>query len=427
MAEEQQQHPAANNAHVGDDDLHSLSKDQLVARVRNLEAKLKQLDEEHHPSQQNKKVKSKKPDKQARSFDFSTYRKRHLALKFLYLGWNFDGFVVQDNTSNTIEDALFNALEKIKLIENRQSSNYQRCGRTDIGVSAFSQVVSLDVRSNARVSKEGEILQEDPLPLPSDELNYTFLLNRVLPKEIRCIAWSPVDSSFSARFNCRLRSYRYFFPRAKLNIDAMKEASLHLLGEHNFQNFCKLDEKNKGKTIRTISAVNLELVSKNDLTEAYDIVCFSIQSQGFLWHQIRCIMTVLFLVGEGKETPDVVKNLLDMKKFPLKPQYQLASGLPLVLYDCVFDNDDISSWHTNAPTIKDVIETLQSIWTENSIKAQMTLSMIFSLDETFKEYQVKNIEEQASSLQEEKSKEHKLLSLRPFCTSTKDIFEVTGQ
>lgn len=61
-------------------------------------------------------------------------------MKILYLGWDYDGFVVQDNTDNTIEYHLFQALMKGCLIENRSSCNYHRCGRTDQGVSSFSQV-----------------------------------------------------------------------------------------------------------------------------------------------------------------------------------------------------------------------------------------------------------------------------------------------
>jgi tRNA pseudouridine38/39 synthase len=30
----------------------------------------------------------------------------------------------------------------------REGSNYHRCGRTDKGVSAFGQVISLDLRTN---------------------------------------------------------------------------------------------------------------------------------------------------------------------------------------------------------------------------------------------------------------------------------------
>lgn len=52
----------------------------------------------------------------------------------------FQGFAVQEDTERTIEAALFNALIKTRLIESRAKSNYHRCGRTDKGVSAFSQV-----------------------------------------------------------------------------------------------------------------------------------------------------------------------------------------------------------------------------------------------------------------------------------------------
>ena len=43
---------------------------------------------------------------------------------------------------------IFQALTKTRLIENRETANYSRCGRTDKGVSAFGQVISIDLRSN---------------------------------------------------------------------------------------------------------------------------------------------------------------------------------------------------------------------------------------------------------------------------------------
>lgn len=75
-----------------------------------------------------------------RPFDFSAHPRRHVALRLAYLGWAYQGFAVQDNTDNTVEARLFEALLKTRLIQDRQSSNYHRCGRTDKGVSAFSQV-----------------------------------------------------------------------------------------------------------------------------------------------------------------------------------------------------------------------------------------------------------------------------------------------
>ncbi len=82
-----------------------------------------------------------------RPFDFSAHPRRHVALRLAYLGWAYQGFAVQENTDNTVEARLFEALLKTRLIQDRQSSNYHRCGRTDKGVSAFSQVSSLRLKA----------------------------------------------------------------------------------------------------------------------------------------------------------------------------------------------------------------------------------------------------------------------------------------
>lgn len=67
---------------------------------------------------------------------------RHILLRFYYLGWDYHGFVIQENTIKTIEHNLFEALLKTCLIKDRESCNYNRCGRTDKGVSSYGQVFS---------------------------------------------------------------------------------------------------------------------------------------------------------------------------------------------------------------------------------------------------------------------------------------------
>ena len=44
---------------------------------------------------------------------------RHVALKIVYLGWDYQGFAAQEDTDKTIEDALFKALHRTRLIESR--------------------------------------------------------------------------------------------------------------------------------------------------------------------------------------------------------------------------------------------------------------------------------------------------------------------
>ena len=36
--------------------------------------------------------------------------------------------------------------------------------------------------------------------------------------------------------------------------------------------------------------------------------------QAFLWHMVRCLMSVLLMVGRGHESPDVMSFLLDLER-----------------------------------------------------------------------------------------------------------------
>jgi hypothetical protein len=73
------------------------------------------------------------------------------------------------------------------------------------------------------------------------EIEYCTILNRVLPKEIRALAWVPVPPGFNARFCASSRTYRYFFSAEGLDVTAMAEAAKRLVGEHDFRNLCKID------------------------------------------------------------------------------------------------------------------------------------------------------------------------------------------
>ena len=47
---------------------------------------------------------------------------------------------------------------------------------------------------------------------------------------------------------------------------------------------------------------------------------------------------VLFMVGRGQEHPSVIDQLLDVSVCQRKPHYGLASELPLLLFDCGFED-----------------------------------------------------------------------------------------
>ncbi|CAH2308305.1 tRNA pseudouridine(38 39) synthase isoform X2 [Pelobates cultripes] len=311
-----------------------------------------------------KQPKGKQKPRVQRPFDFSAHPKQHVALRLAYLGWGYHGFASQENTKNTVEEVVFNALMKTRLVENRQDSNYHRCGRTDRGVSALSQVISLDLRSN-------------PPGMP--EIRYTHILNRVLPPDIRVLSWAKVPSSFSARFSCRSRTYRYLFPRAQLDIEAMDRAARLLQGTHDFRNLCKMDVAN-GVLNFTRTILRATVGPVPDLpgdVQPIQLCQLEITGLAFLYHQVRCIMGVLFLIGQRREKPEVIRELLDVETNPCKPQYNMAVELPLVLYDCQFNDVD---WITERDTQSFLVSHLQRLWTQEAVKTQILHMVLGRLD-----------------------------------------------
>ncbi len=115
-------------------DLTTKSNEELQDEVRRLNKHVFQLKVLLDRAISKDKNESPKQAKPQRGFDYNKYNKRHILLKFAYLGWNYDGYITQEDSRQTVEDFLFNALIKAKLIESRQTSNYHRCGRTDKGI-----------------------------------------------------------------------------------------------------------------------------------------------------------------------------------------------------------------------------------------------------------------------------------------------------
>lgn len=48
------------------------------------------------------------------------------------------------------------------------------------------------------------------------------------------------------------------------------------------------------------------------------------------------MMANLFLVGQGLEEDTIILEMLNVEDMPRKPIYEMASDIPLVLYDCKF-------------------------------------------------------------------------------------------
>jgi tRNA pseudouridine38/39 synthase len=345
-------------------------------------------------------VSSKKND-QVRTTEFLTnnVRLRHIALKFFYDGSNYSGLAenIGMETDNSIEKALFAALKRTRFVESRGTCGYSRCGRTDRGVSSAGQVIALRVKSSipkdATWDEDGaKLVQDQEIPkngidvirvwVPGKsptgsriqkeicEYSYDKILNNVLPPAIRIMGWCPVSDEFSARFSAISRLYRYFFVRRpEMNLDNMREALKLLIGKHDFRNFCKMDVEKVYNFERKIH--DAKIVSAGN-----DVFYFEILGQAFLWHQIRCIVSILFMVGRGQEEPRIVEELLNITKFPGKPSYALAPENPLILHDCAYN--DLRIGHT-AQNLWSTHCELERQWEEFTLAAARIRNGIDSL------------------------------------------------
>lgn len=268
----------------------------------------------------------KRRRKGAREFDWTKATFAHFVLKISYVGTKYHGLAWQDpaTTPNcpTIEGKLFEALVKTCLIRDRASCGYSRCGRTDRGVHAAGNYVALQLRLKPPRRAEGEEAEED--------YDYAAILNGVLPQDIRVLAGARAPPGFDARFSCLYRAYQYYFPLGDEDLDRMREAAQHFVGEHDFQNYCKMDIENVTNYRRRVLSVSVEARSGG-------VGEFAVTGVAFLWHQVRCMVAVLLMVGLGFEEPGLVAQLLDVERHPRKPIYEPADESGLVLRDCGFE------------------------------------------------------------------------------------------
>lgn len=240
-----------------------------------------------------------------------------------------------------------------------------------------------DMEAKQEEGEQEEKDDDDDTPLAAEqEIQYCRVINRLLPPDIKAYAWcAHPPPGFSARFSCRERQYRYFFTQpafapvpnfldsppttAKpkdgwLDIDAMRQAAKLFEGLHDFRNFCKIDPSKQITNFhRRIFEADIVQVDGVDSAIPYltspefrgpttaephaafpKVYYFHVRGSAFLWHQIRCMVAVLFLVGQGLEKPSVVSALLDTATNPRRPNYILADDAPLVLWDCIFGREN---------------------------------------------------------------------------------------
>ena len=235
--------------------------------------------------------------------------------KIQYDGTRYRGWQRQKNGSDTIQG-------RIEQVLSRQMGHpveIDGAGRTDAGVHAREQV------ANVRLDYEGT----------TEELRDR--LNEYLPEDIRILEVEIAGERFHSRLNATGKEYEYclckkgcfdVFARKYqwqmeevLDIERMKEAAGHLLGEHDFRGFCTKASRKKS-TIRRLDAIDIE--------ETENAVILRFSGNGFLYNMVRILTGTLVEIGTGIREIATIEEIFERKERVLAGMTAPAKGLTLV-------------------------------------------------------------------------------------------------
>lgn len=217
-------------------------------------------------------------------------------LDVAYDGAGYSGYAAQPG-QRTVQGELEKALRKLF------DAPFETAvaGRTDAGVHARGQVVSLLVAQSLDVAR---VLRS---------------LNGLVGPEIAVMAMAEAHSGFNARFSAKWRRYRYLIDRGpapnpltrhvawhvqrSLDVGAMRRVGEVLRGEHDFSSFCRAVEGRSN--VRRVES--LEWRSDSEYLELW------IEANAFCHQMVRSIVGYSYDVGRGFADPDDVGHVIAMR------------------------------------------------------------------------------------------------------------------
>lgn len=249
--------------------------------------------------------------------------KTRILLTIEYDGSAYAGWQRQKNAL-AIQQVLEEAVSKLQ----GQKTVLHGSGRTDAGVHALGQCAHFDCICT----------------IPPEK--WTFVLNNILPDDIRIRKSREVAADFHARYWACDKTYQYIiyncqvasaikrhqtgFVPYPLDRTAMEQALPSLLGTHDFAAFMAT-HGGQEDTVRTIYAASLE--------KRGDTFLFYIRGNGFLRNMVRIIVGTLIDIGRGRLQPNVFTQAYERKDRQLLGDTAPASGLYLqqVRYDSYWE------------------------------------------------------------------------------------------
>ncbi len=244
-----------------------------------------------------------------------------------YSGWQrqINGLAVQQ----VLEEALASACGHPVVVTGSS--------RTDAGVHALMQMVHFDTDST----------------IPPEK--YPFVLNNILPPDIRVQAGREVPAGFHARFLSSGKTYTYRILNRRhagalqrnlcwhvpvpLDIHSMKKAVSDLVGTHDFRAF----EASGGTAKSTVRTLD-----RADLHEEDGNITIIVSGNAFLYNMVRIIAGTLVEIGLGKLQPDAFRRAFESGSRLDLGMTAPPSGLELteVRYPALaFTDPDALRWH----------------------------------------------------------------------------------
>jgi tRNA pseudouridine38-40 synthase len=175
--------------------------------------------------------------------------------------------------------------------------------RTDAGVHAKGQIAHFDTTQTQ---------------IPPDGLRRA--INHQLPEDILIREIEPVPDWFDAIQSTTSKRYQYFIWNApdrnaffpdlcwhrwqELNLEAMKKAAEHFVGEHDFASFAKPGH-GRQTSIREIYQCRISVNGPR--------VIIGVEGNGFLWNMVRIIVGTLLEVGLDRTQPADIPKILEAR------------------------------------------------------------------------------------------------------------------
>ncbi len=238
-----------------------------------------------------------------------------VALGIAYRGQQYHGWQSQPD-GNTVQDKLEKALAQFVGLPRGELVATACAGRTDAGVHALNQVVHFDA------------------PVVREVFSWVRGTNRYLPEDI-AVQWAQnVEPGFHARNAARGRQYAFLVRESAvrpaieaglcgwvfrpLDLEAMREASRALIGEHDFSSF-------RSSHCQALSPV--KQMRRIAIHRIGDYWRFDFEASAFLHHMVRNLMGALVTIGSGHQPPAYMAQLLAERNRELAPPTFPPAGL----------------------------------------------------------------------------------------------------